>query len=152
MSYVSHVNLTIKANKEQSLTITCDILNSDAQILLFDHVTFECDKSHLIEAYYYYQDKECAVNQVTRELLCSGLHYYDSKWLSSLNQCSITDDMWKKVTIISLPVAVFFTIIVVLLITVYCLRCVCKCRSTRCGCSEQLVALNIQDTESHDSK
>ena len=77
MNYVSHVDLTIKANKEQSLKITCDILNSDAQIVIFDHVTFECDKSHLIEAYYYYQDKECAVSQVTRELPCSGLHYYD---------------------------------------------------------------------------
>ena len=72
ISYISHVNLVIMAKEVHNRTVVCD--NGGVKIAIFDDVTFECDKSHLIEAYYYDQDKKCDVRRVIREMPCSGMY------------------------------------------------------------------------------
>ena len=70
--YESNVNLTISVNKQQNVSVTC---GNTTQTITFDRLSLDCDKSHIVEAYYYAKENtiECTVSKVIGELPCQGM-------------------------------------------------------------------------------
>lgn len=74
VKYQSSVNLTIEAKRQANATVIC---NNGIQVVPFDQITLECDKSHLLEAYYLYHDSsnnlKCKIKSIVKSYPCSGI-------------------------------------------------------------------------------